>query len=91
MVNHGANIRSLKIRITSPNLTNQESLNQILLALSELRTSGNYIDVYLGEVTDKLLSADSLDLCLRTINGVNLGRGHHALEPSHYNGEEDDD
>ncbi|KAI1743898.1 hypothetical protein F4680DRAFT_407878 [Xylaria scruposa] len=91
MINYGANIRSLKIRITSPNLKNPESLNQILMALSELRTTGSRISVYLGEVTEELLSADSFGLFLNTINGVNMGRGQHALEPNHYDGEDDDD
>ncbi|KAI0444709.1 hypothetical protein F4803DRAFT_572698 [Xylaria telfairii] len=91
MINYGSNIRSLQIRITGPNLTNPECLNQILLALSKLRTMGNRIDVYVGELTEELLSAESFNLFLGTINGVNMGRGHHALEPSHYDGEEDYD
>ncbi|KAI0460555.1 hypothetical protein F5B21DRAFT_519285 [Xylaria acuta] len=78
MINYGANVRSLKIRITGPSLTNPESLNQIIRALSKLHTPGNRVGVYLGEVTEELLSADSLDLFLNTING-------------HYDDEEDND
>ncbi|KAI1751508.1 hypothetical protein F4782DRAFT_547680 [Xylaria castorea] len=91
MINYGANVRSLKIRITGPNLRNPESLNKILMAISKLRTTGSRISVYLGEVTEELFSAESLDLFLNVINGVNVGRGQDALEPSHYDGEEEDD
>ncbi|KAI0486764.1 hypothetical protein F4859DRAFT_466825 [Xylaria cf. heliscus] len=91
MINYGANVRSLSIRINGPNLNNPESLNQVLLALSKLQITGNRIEVYLGEVTEELLSTENLDLFLKTIHGVNMGRGHHPLEPSHYEGEEDDD
>ncbi|KAI8628775.1 hypothetical protein F5Y19DRAFT_437246 [Xylariaceae sp. FL1651] len=90
-INHGTNLRSLKIRISAVSLRNAKSLSHILSALSTLRTAGNAIEVYLGEVTEDLLSAEDFDTFLRTINGKNMGRGQNALEPNHYDGEDDDD
>ncbi|GAW21695.1 hypothetical protein ANO14919_112190 [Xylariales sp. No.14919] len=83
-IDHGVNLRSLKIRISSPNLANPQSLEHILLALSTLKTGGNRIEVYLGEVAEEMLGAQRLDLFIDTIHGVSMGRGHHAFEPSHY-------
>ncbi|KAI0976091.1 hypothetical protein F4678DRAFT_415823 [Xylaria arbuscula] len=89
MIDHGVNLRSLKIRISTPKLSDPRSLDQILLALSKLQTAGNRIEVYLGEVAEELFGAEPLRLFIRQINGINMGRGHHPLEPSHYDGEED--
>ncbi|RWA03147.1 hypothetical protein EKO27_g11958 [Xylaria grammica] len=83
-IDHGVNLRSLKIRVSSPNLANPQSLEHILFALSTLKTGGNRIEVYLGEVAEEMLGVQRLDLFIDTIHGVNMGRGHHAFEPSHY-------
>ncbi|KAI1421400.1 hypothetical protein F5Y12DRAFT_767890 [Xylaria sp. FL1777] len=87
VIDHGVNLRSLKIRISGLQLRDPRSLDQILSALSTLQTAGNSIEVYLGEVADEVLSADRLDLFVDTINGINMGRGCHPLEPDHYDGE----
>ncbi|KAI1306397.1 hypothetical protein F5Y03DRAFT_406086 [Xylaria venustula] len=89
MIDYGAKLRSLKIRISTPKLSEARSLDQILSALSKIRTAGNRIEVYLGEVEEELLGAEGLSLFIKQINGIDMGRGHHPLEPSHYDGEED--
>ncbi|KAI0540860.1 hypothetical protein GGR58DRAFT_90672 [Xylaria digitata] len=88
-INHGVNLRSLKIRISGPKLENPQSLSHILLALSTLKTAGNPIEVYLGEVTGDVLGPNHINTFIDTINGVNKGGGHHALEPSHYDDEDE--
>ncbi|KAF2969574.1 hypothetical protein GQX73_g4014 [Xylaria multiplex] len=90
-INHGMNLRSLKIRISGPKLENPQSLSYIFLALSTLKTAGNLIEVYLGEVTEDVLGPNRLGTFIGTINGVDKGGGHHVLEPSHYDDEEDGD
>ncbi|KAI1108935.1 hypothetical protein F5Y14DRAFT_456537 [Nemania sp. NC0429] len=61
LINNGANLRSLQIRISCPKLGDPESLNGILLALSDLRTMGNRITVYIGDMAEEVISDDHLD------------------------------
>ncbi|KAI0430357.1 hypothetical protein F5Y09DRAFT_307923 [Xylaria sp. FL1042] len=89
-IKHGVNLRSLKIRISGPGLRDPRSLDQILSALSTIQTAGNRIEVYVGEVAEGMLSDEQLSPFIDVINGINMGRGHHPLEPNHYDGEEDD-
>lgn len=69
LINNGVNLRSLQIRISSPKLEDQESLNQILFALSDIRTIGNRIEVYFGDVADEVINDDSLKSFINKING----------------------
>ncbi|KAI0402707.1 hypothetical protein F4802DRAFT_574805 [Xylaria palmicola] len=87
IIDCGANLRSLTIRISGPSLENPQSLDDILLALSKLRTAGNPILICIGELTQEVLSSDRLDKFVDTVGGINMGRGHHVLEPTHYEGE----
>ncbi|TGJ87413.1 hypothetical protein E0Z10_g1327 [Xylaria hypoxylon] len=68
-INHGVNLRSLKIRVSGPNIGNPQSLDDMLLALSTLKTAGNRIEVYIGEVAEEVLSTERLVLFVDTING----------------------
>lgn len=88
LINQGVNLRSLKIRMTTWNLSNPQSFEDILSALSTLRTAGNPIEVYLGEMDEDMLNKDSLNSFLSKINGIYMGHGHNTLEPHHYDGEE---
>ncbi|KAI1349892.1 hypothetical protein F5Y01DRAFT_287929 [Xylaria sp. FL0043] len=89
-IGRGVNLRSLKIRISGTGLEDPRSLDQILSALSTLQTAGNRVEVYVGDVAEGMLSDERLCLFLDAINGIDMGRDHHPLEPKHYDGEEDD-
>ncbi|KAI1828167.1 hypothetical protein F4861DRAFT_169433 [Xylaria intraflava] len=90
-IDYGVNLRSLKIWLAGPYLQDPQSVNHILLALSTLRTTGHPIEVYLGQVTEDVLSGERLGTFLDTINGIGMGRDHDALEPDRYDGEGGDD
>ncbi|KAI1367766.1 hypothetical protein F5Y08DRAFT_297542 [Xylaria arbuscula] len=90
IIDNGANLRTLKLRISGPNLTDSRTLDEILSALSTLRTRKR-IEVAVGEVPEEILSDERLHRFVDAIDGIYLGRGQHPLEPNHYDGEDDDD
>ncbi|KAJ6568957.1 hypothetical protein B0H19DRAFT_1256648 [Mycena capillaripes] len=90
-IQNGANLRSLKLFVNAPGeMLGKESMERILDALAVLRTRGNSIQVYLGNVGEEQVSDERLTLLLDAINGDNMGRGHNALEPSRWGDGESD-
>jgi len=90
-IQNGANLRSLKLFVNAPGeMLGKESMDRILDTLTVLRTRGNSIQVYLGNVGEEQVSDERLTLLLDAINGDNMGRGHNALEPSRWGDGESD-
>ncbi|KAJ4418838.1 hypothetical protein N0V82_005284 [Gnomoniopsis sp. IMI 355080] len=87
LIQHGANLVSLQIHISSS--IGVASLEGVLSAVETVRTKGNSIKVYVGDVSEDVLTDERLTLLLDAINGDNMGRGHSPLEPSYYLGEDE--
>lgn len=68
MIDCGANLCSLKIRISGTNLTDPRTLDEILSALSALRAR-NRIEVGVGEVSEEVLSDERLHRFVDAIDG----------------------
>ncbi|KAJ4391852.1 hypothetical protein N0V93_005472 [Gnomoniopsis smithogilvyi] len=88
LIQHGANLRSLEIYLSN-SINEAASMEGTLTAIKTVRTTGNSIKVYVGDVSEDILSDEHLTLLLDAINGDNMGRGHPPLEPNYYLGEED--
>ncbi|KAI0392930.1 hypothetical protein F5Y17DRAFT_332542 [Xylariaceae sp. FL0594] len=92
-VNYGANIYSLKIRISVTGLKESrrsKGMMAILVCLSSLRTT-RAIEIFLDCVPRNLLSDELLELFLNTVKGTLMGRGDFKpLAPLHFCGEEED-
>ncbi len=69
LINHGRDLWSLEIRLDLDNAqeVGTKSWHQILEALSGLRMPGALIDVYLGDISQEVLSEEQLTLFLETI------------------------
>ncbi|KAI1330348.1 hypothetical protein F5Y16DRAFT_362865 [Xylariaceae sp. FL0255] len=91
VIDHGARLRSLKIRIAPGKSSNPKSFDKILSALGGMRTAGNAVEVSLGEVPEWLISPTRLEMFLEQVNGINKGRGRQALQPKRYEDGDDSD
>ncbi|KAI1267311.1 hypothetical protein F5Y18DRAFT_379841 [Xylariaceae sp. FL1019] len=91
MINDGTSLRSLTIRIESGKLASPESMEKILEALTKLRKTRKNFQVCLGDVPEELLSAERFGELLTTLKATSNGRRQPALEPNHYEYEDDED
>lgn len=67
LIQHGANLVSLKIHI--PTSIGPGSVEGVLTALETIRTTGNSPKIYLDSISEEILSDERLTLLLDAING----------------------
>ncbi|KAI0166624.1 hypothetical protein GGR57DRAFT_447328 [Xylariaceae sp. FL1272] len=91
MVNNGVNLRSLIIRIESGKLQNSESMEKILGVLMKLQKTRKKFEVCLGDVPERLLSEQRFSEFLAALKATGNGRRQPALEPNHYEYEDEED
>ncbi|KAH9885701.1 hypothetical protein F4778DRAFT_798899 [Xylariomycetidae sp. FL2044] len=68
-INHGAQLRSLKIRIKPGRSTDPVSFDKILSALGTIRTAGRPAVVSMGEVSEQLISPERWLAFVEQTNG----------------------
>ncbi|KAK5629512.1 hypothetical protein RRF57_005227 [Xylaria bambusicola] len=68
VIDYGASLHSLKIRVSGPTLSAQ-SLGRILSALSALHTTRYRTEVYIGEVSEEALNEERLAHFIDAIDG----------------------
>jgi hypothetical protein len=69
-IQHGANLRTLEIMFSQPSgLLSAFAMDDILTTLETLRTKGNPIKVYLGNLSEECLSDKRLSVFLSVIKG----------------------
>lgn len=67
LIQHGVNLRSLQVHLSSS--IGAAPMEGILTAVETVKTRGNSIKVYVGDVSEDILSDERLTLLLDAING----------------------